>query len=300
MMNNLRIINKHIRDLNIIFYEKGHRYSILTDLSSTYTSVTTFIHKQFPKFNENKIINSILNSRNFKEGHKYWGLNTQQIKDLWETNRIKQATLGTNLHHKIEEFYDVNIELIKLFNLTELSVKPINNDFYNYYLNTLSLHKDEEQDHQEQKEDHQEQKEWNYFLNFINDHKNLKPYRSEWMIYDDIHKIAGSVDMVYENEDTTLSIYDWKRCASITKINNYNEYSLNPLISHLHHTNFWHYSLQLNIYKYILENNYDKKVTSLYLVRLHPDDEENNYELIEVPDLQNEVRLLMNEILENK
>jgi len=59
--------------------------------------------------------------------------------------------------------------------------------------------------------------EYKYFLNFIKDHSHLTPYRSEWMIYDEHRKIAGSIDMVFMNEDNTLSIYDWKRCKSIDK-----------------------------------------------------------------------------------
>jgi len=290
MISNLRLINSHIRDLSIIFYEQGHRYSITTDLSTNYTSVTTFIHKLFPSFNENKIIKSILSSKNFKPGHKYWGYDAKQIKDLWETNRNKQASLGTNLHSSIENFYSPSIELVKSCDLTEILIKPNNYDFYNYYISQQI----------NQSETNNQTKEWSYFLNFVKDHYHLKPYRSEWMIYDEIHKIAGSIDMIYENDDETLSIYDWKRCASITRINNYDEFALNPLICHLPHSNFWHYSLQLNIYKFILENFYDKKVSSLYLVRLHPDAEENNYELLEVPDLQNEVKLLMDELYRTK
>ena len=55
-----------------------------------------------------------------------------------------------------------------------------------------------------------EQVEWEYFLQFVGDHPELKPYRTEWMIYDEDLKLAGSIDMVYENADGTLSIYDWK------------------------------------------------------------------------------------------
>jgi hypothetical protein len=52
-------------------------------------------------------------------------------------------------------------------------------------------------------------------------------------------------------------------------------------------TNFWHYSLQLNTYKAILERNYEKKVTDLYLVQLHPI--QDGYRLIKCADLSNEI-----------
>jgi ATP-dependent exoDNAse (exonuclease V) beta subunit len=141
--------------------------------------------------------------------------------------------------------------------------------------------------------------EWQYFLNFVKDFPELKPYRTEWTIYNEDVKISGSVDMIYENPDGTLSIYDWKRAKNITRINNWNKFALPPQICHLPDSNFWHYALQLNTYKVILEDKYDKKVTDLYLVRLHPDAEEKNYELIKLPDLSTEVRQLFREIRKN-
>ena len=135
--------------------------------------------------------------------------------------------------------------------------------------------------------------EWQYFINFVKDHHDLKPYRTEWTVFNEDIKISGSIDMVYENPDGTLSIYDWKRSKNITRINKFNKFALPPSICHLPDSNFWHYALQLNTYKYILETKYDKKVKDLYLVRLHPDAEEKNYELIELPNLSIEINDLL-------
>ena len=104
------------------------------------------------------------------------------------------------------------------------------------------------------------------FIEFIKETPNLKPYRTEWTIYHEDIKLAGSIDMIYENPDGTLSIYDWKRSKEIKKINNWNKYALTKSICQMPDANFWHYALQLNTYKAILEAKYDKKVTDLYLV----------------------------------
>ena len=56
------------------------------------------------------------------------------------------------------------------------------------------------------------------------------------------------------------------------------ENATTDIISHLPHTNFSHYSLQLNTYKYIIENSYKKKVSNMYLVCMHPN--YDNYLLI--------------------
>ena len=59
-------------------------------------------------------------------------------------------------------------------------------------------------------------------------------------------------------------------------------------------SNFWHYSLQLNTYKAILEKNYDVTVKEMYLVCLHPENKNNSYQLFKVPDLQTEIQDLFN------
>ena len=135
--------------------------------------------------------------------------------------------------------------------------------------------------------------EFGYFKQFVADYPDLKPYRTEWMVYYEELKLSGSIDMVFENPDGTLSIYDWKRSKEISKINTFNKFAINPLIGHFHDTNFWHYSLQLNTYRKILESKYGKKVTKLCLVRLHPDAE--SYELLDVPLLDKELELLFEE-----
>jgi ATP-dependent exoDNAse (exonuclease V) beta subunit len=141
-----------------------------------------------------------------------------------------------------------------------------------------------------------EVQEWIYFLNFVNEHLDKKPYRTEWMIYDEDIKISGSIDMVYENEDGTLSIYDWKRCKQITKVNTYNKFAITKEISDMPDSNFWHYSLQLNTYKAILETKYDKTIRDMFLVQLHPEAEEGNYVLYQVPDLSITVHMLLSKL----
>ena len=116
------------------------------------------------------------------------------------------------------------------------------------------------------------------------------------MVYYEELKLSGSIDMIFENEDGNLEIYDWKRSEEF-KYEGYNEKtSPTPCLSHIQDSNFWHYSLQLNMYKTILEHKYGKKVTGLYLVRLHPDDAYKKYERVKVPFLDKEI----NDLLEDR
>ena len=268
--NVLSIRNSDPRDSNIQFFEEGHKYIILNDPEIKYTSVTTWNHTLFEQFNADAIIDSMMKGKGWKEGHKYWGLSKEQIKSQWNSNRDAVAGAGTDLHFEIEcfnnnrrfKFSYTNKELYEMYistNREKLLTKPL---------------------------------EWQYFINFVKDHPHLKPYRTEWLVYNEDIKISGSIDMVYENPDGTLSIYDWKRSKNITRINNFNKFALPPQICHLPDSNFWHYALQLNTYKAILEQKYNKKIKDVFLVRLHPEAEEGNYELIPLPDLSVEIKEL--------
>jgi hypothetical protein len=157
-----------------------------------------------------------------------------------------------------------------------------NQDLYNTYIN-INLNEVEPSP------------EWSYFINFIKDFPNLVPFRTEWTVYYEEIQIAGSIDMVYQNVDGTLSIYDWKRSKNITKYNYFNKFSNYHVTSHLPDTNYWHYALQLNIYKHILQDKYGYSIKDLFLVQLHPDIMKKNYELIQLPDLSDIVSSLFQE-----
>ena len=274
----LAIHNSEQRDKNITLYEQEHKYVIGFDPQTSYISVTTLCHSYFKEFNADEVIQTMFNSKGWKEGHKYWGLTSSEIKAKWETNRDNSATAGTNLHFEIECF----------MNNPLLSSNYTNKELGDIY---MIINKNSH---------HTKPSEWKQFINFIRDHPDLKPYRTEWLIYDEDAKVAGSIDMVFENSDGTLSIYDWKRSKDISKVNNWNKFSTHTVICHLPDSKFWHYSLQLNTYKYILETKYGKKIRDLFLVKLHPDNETKNYEVISVPNLYSEIEELFLERYKNK
>jgi len=269
-------INAHPRDKNIVFYEPTHKYTILTDPNSNYTSVTTWNHSHFPHFDSNKIIQQMMKGKNWNPNHKYWGMTAEEIKKKWTDNGASVSSAGTDMHFQIECFMNNYVDEEKLHNYNHL-------DLLNQYI---------QRTYEQPETIETPTLEWKYFLEFVKDHPTFRPYRTEWTIYDEELKLAGSIDMVYENPDGTLMIYDWKRCKEISTINTFNKYAITPCISQYPDSNFWHYALQLNTYKAILESKYGKKVTNLCLVRLHPDSEEKTYELIPLPDLSNDIKTL--------
>lgn len=135
--------------------------------------------------------------------------------------------------------------------------------------------------------------EYKYFLQFRKDYSYLIPYRTEWMVYYEEYKLCGSIDMVYYNTiSKTYEIYDWKRSKEIEYDSNFGKKAKTECISHFPDTNYWHYSIQLNTYKKILEEKYDIMISAMYLLCLHPN--YKTYERIEVKHLENEISDLFN------
>ena len=262
----LQTANADARDQNIRFYARGHKYEIVTDIRSKYTSVTTWNKSHFPKFDADAVIANIMRGKNWNPDNKYWGQTPEQIKASWFSNGASVADAGTNLHEQIEEFMNSN-ELVSGYNHQKL--------LENYRL--------------VEEDSVVRGPEWQFFLKFVEDHPEMKPFRTEWMIYHEDLKIAGSVDMVYRNPDGTLLIYDWKRGKEIVKTNAYGSTATTECVRHLPDTNFWHYALQLNTYKTIIEEKYGAKVVGLCLVCLHPDNTNGSYQIIEVPFLEKEI-----------
>lgn len=277
LYNILATRNYHPRDKHIKFFEEEHKYIIDLEPDVKYTSVTTWVHEHFEKFDADKIIQKMMNGISWKEGHKYWGMNPEQIKSQWNSNKDAVSGAGTDLHYEIECFN----------NDKRFSFDYSNKELCEIYISDKGKSLSETP------------LEWQYFINFVKDHPHLKPYRTEWTVFNEDVKISGSIDMVYENPDGTLSIYDWKRSKNITRINTFNKFAIPPCICHLPDSNFWHYALQLNTYKFILESKYGKIIKDLYLVRLHPDAEEKNYELIKLPNLSIEINDLIQEKIKN-
>lgn len=244
--------NAHPRDAFITFDEGPHIYTVHGEQG--YTSVTTWNHHHFPKFDADSIIDTMFRGRKMRDPtYKYYGMTREQILADWDANRDAAAGAGTKMHYDIECYY-----------------------------NGLTVENDSV--------------EYSYFQRFVR-HMGanvegtgeLVPYRTEWMIYYEELKLSGSIDMIFENPDGTIQIYDWKRCKEISYENGFGKTAITSCISHLPDTNFWHYALQLNTYKTILEAKYGKTVTGLYLVCLHPDSAYKTYDRIEVPFLEKEL-----------
>jgi hypothetical protein len=119
---------------------------------------------------------------------------------------------------------------------------------------------------------------------------HLVPHRSEWVIWDDTYKIAGTIDALMRNTETGgYWIYDWKRVSKglevdieatrygyrpepdewLGEVSRWTKRMLAPA-EDLYDTKYWHYSLQLNLYRSILERCYGMRIEGMVLVQMHP------------------------------
>eukprot|EP00752_Nemacystus_decipiens_P015859 g14167.t1 len=137
---------------------------------------------------------------------------------------------------------------------------------------------------------HTTSKEFQLFSSFRDDHPDLKPYRSEWLIFDEDSRISGSVDMIYTNDSGEFILCDFKRSKEI-KFSNRWQRGCAPMTSGLEDCNFNHYSLQLGVYKAILEKNYGISLSKAYILVLHPN--QGEYLKIPVVDLSETVADIM-------
>jgi hypothetical protein len=137
--------------------------------------------------------------------------------------------------------------------------------------------------------------EYELFQKFVADYPQLEAFRTEWTVFDEDLKIAGSIDMVFRNTATgKYEIYDWKRVKeiSMTAFRDDDVGLVGPLKT-MPNTNYWHYALQLNVYQYILKKRYGLDVSNRCLIVMHPENAYRRYMRYELPDLQEVVGELM-------
>jgi PD-(D/E)XK nuclease superfamily len=248
----LAVKNAHPRDALISFEEETHTYTIKGEKEG-WISCTGFIHGFFQEFNADVVISKMMASSKWPE-NKYYGKTVEEIKKIWDDNRDEASGAGTRMHLDIEHYNNAE----PVGNLEGDDWKP------------------------------QEGAEWSYFLEYERKHRirrGFVPYRTEWLVFKEDIKLAGSIDMVYKKPDGTFAIYDWKRAKEM-KYENKFQSGLPPL-DHLPDTNYWHYSLQLNVYRRMIEELYGCVVSEMALVVLHPNNE--TYKVIALNRMDDEV-----------
>lgn len=110
--------------------------------------------------------------------------------------------------------------------------------------------------------------------------------------------VAGTVDALFKkpNREEYL-IVDWKRSKKLVIDGHPKKYGYGNAISDLNHidnSSYYKYALQQNIYKYILETEYDMPISSMNLIVLH--ENYDKYSRVNLENMDKEVAIILNSI----
>tara|TARA_Y100000361_G_scaffold107924_1_gene97753 strand:+ start:2101 stop:2838 length:738 start_codon:yes stop_codon:yes gene_type:complete len=183
-------------------------------------------------------------------------LNYQDVLDDWENQKVTAQKKGTEIHKYAEMRF-----LCKSYTPTEdgppALVKMVD-QFYNDVMNKLVL------------------------------------IKAEMIIGDKDLLLCGMVDKLFYNKKANeLQIWDYKTNKELRKTSKYKQ-KLTGDLKHLPDCNFNTYSLQMGIYKALIERNTNLKLGSSFLVWLN----ENNdtYKIFKTDDLDKEVGIMLDSI----
>ena len=227
----------HAKDKLVKFEEKTHTYFINYEnetkdpcFSSTgIVSVSQLVHRYFSKFDADEVIRKMRSRPSWNRNNKYFGMTNDEIKSGWSKSGEIASARGTWLHGQLERYWNgADLANTKYHDLT-----PIR-QFFNWKSAVCD--------------------------------GVLQPLRTELrLVTDESLKVVGTADFIAIPTDHPdpvdcggiLSVYliDWKFSKGINYTNPVKAKG-NGVCSELEDTNFYHYSLQQNIYKWILENYY--------------------------------------------
>lgn len=230
---------KYSNDKSVVFDSESHTY---TKKDKKLTSVTTFIHKFKNEFDSDYWSKKIALRDNKTQ---------EQVLNEWSEKGKKSCEIGTAIHKIFEDY--VNKEYSILNNEFEFNFLELPIDYTIEFIEKSKI-----------------------AIKFINDFfetKRLIPIHTEYIVYDD--NLAGQIDMICKDKKDNYYIIDFKTNEKI-ETNSYGK-KLKDIFSDINDSTFYHYSLQLSIYKQM----FDKNIKGMFLIHITKD----KYELIECVDI---------------
>ena len=217
-------------------------------------SVTTFIHEYCNEFDAEGMAEKVANRD---------GKTVQQVLDEWAYKRDFSCEKGTTCHEWSQSLW------------SGAEYKPLLFDESKEYMSALDKIK-------------------NQAVNFKNDYQeHLEHLIDELPIGSEEFNIASCVDHLFYNKLTGgLVLVDYKTNSLMGGYNKkaYKKAMKVPL-SHINDDALHHYYIQLSIYKFLIEKYTGLKVDEMFIVYMSENIE--NYEIIEIPYLYEEVRKIL-------
>jgi len=251
----IQIPNELFTSFNdITFYDEPHKYYVD---GKELISVTTLIHKYQEEFNEDYW-------SNYKSEQFF--LSQREVLRAWNFINKKGTIKGSAIHDYAENiFLNKEYEYPKQIILNEFGFDPVINEY-----NITKKHV-------------------NKFYNDV--HGKLIPIRTEMVVYDKESLIAGMLDMLFYNiKAREFQIWDWKSNKDFT-FEMKSRHLLNELFT-LEDCDMEVYSLQLELYKYIIEKVTGIKLGKSYIVWFSHNNDD--YKVMETKDRKFYINTIVN------
>ena len=221
--------------------EKEHIYE--TQNGDILRSTTTIIKSKFTEFDADSVICGMMKRSNWNRS-KYYGMTANEIKLQWKTHNEEASLLGTKMHAIIEEY------LLKL-NPKDFQCNGINEKYvpYNPEEECVIQHIVSKGTDLERFTEW-----WSGFILHLNSSTFARDgyvIAPEYLLYSMEYNIAGTIDLVIINPHGETILLDWKRSKEIVLENGYRKGK--GVFSCYDDCNYYHYSIQLNTYRKLLE-----------------------------------------------
>mmetsp|Transcript_3622 Transcript_3622/g.5381 ORF Transcript_3622/g.5381 Transcript_3622/m.5381 type:complete len:420 (-) Transcript_3622:58-1317(-) len=289
-INFLKALHSQPNDINIVFVDEGHKYYCKwvpgqqlkrQDYSSCSVSVSGFVHQWFPEFNGREVVAKMQKSPRWQFNTKYHGMTAEQILASWKANGEKCSSQGSKFHYLLETFYNGNVQPLRSGQYADFKVVRM---FLKWHDSVIVPAK-------------------------------LEPYRTEMQLMSEPDlRLTGTIDILFvpsdhpppEETDGVLRLFmkDWKFSKGIKLENRYEKGLPNGPVEDLPNCNGYHYYLQLNSYKFLIENTrvyshwrfngkiYNRvQIQSMELVVFH--DNQIAAETYPVPDMEQYVEKIV-------
>lgn len=241
---------------DFVFYPSDHHYECKGKRVGV--SVTTFIHEFCNEFDELGMAekSAIKNNKS-----------VQEILNEWHYKRDFSCEKGTDGHNYSQHLWSGNKYEILKFDMSD-----------EYYQSVFKIHRQAE--------------------NFYRDYKErLEHLFDELPIGSEEFNIASCVDHLFYNKLTGgLVLVDYKTNSILKGYNDdiknrkYTKKMKIPL-NKIEDDSLHHYYIQLSIYKFLIEKYTGLKVDEMFIVYFS--ENIDNYEIIEIPYLKNEVEKIL-------
>lgn len=249
---------------NIQFFERDHKYTINNEPAKY--SVSGIIKKYEKPFDSEGIAKNVARRD---------GKTLNEVLNEWNLKKEYSCHKGSEFHLFVENFLErKKISINKNGLITFMVENGLGNDqkYIDTYYNEMA-------------------KMIGNFINFYDwwkkDHILLK---SEFVVGDKETKLCGTLDnLSYNKESKKLVIFDYKTNKEIKKSNPRGETLLEPF-THLQNCELTKYSLQIWLYRKIIENNTPFEIDNGYIVWVSGTDD---HELIPVLDLEDEANYIL-------